>query len=177
MESVENTLLFVSDVQIENVMNKLKDLQIIAHRFTEKQGTAANEAYGGLSERQFLINHFKTKDYQALVAISCLDEGIDIPSADTAILMANSTNPREYVQRIGRVIRQAANKENAHIYDFIVEPDTGIDLSPEIKTFEKKIFEKELQRASEMAQNAINNAEIRVILDKKLWEVKDYGIE
>lgn len=177
MSPVDNTLLFVSDVQIDNVMNILKELQIIAHRFTEKQGNAPKETYGGLSERQFLIEHFKLKDYQALVAISCLDEGIDIPSADTAILMANSTNPREYIQRIGRVIRQAANKGNAHIYDFIVEPDTCIDLSPEMKAFEKKIFEKELQRAREMAQNAINNAEVRVNLDKKLWEVKDYGIE
>lgn len=174
---IDNTLLFVSDTQINNVMQQLKTKNIIAHRFTEKQGTAPKTIYGGLSERQFLIEHFKAKDYQALVAISCLDEGIDIPSADTAILMSNSTNPREYVQRIGRVIRQFKNKDNANIYDFIVEVNSQADFSPEIKAFEKKIFEKELTRASDMARNAINNAEVQVILDQKLWEVRNYGLE
>ena len=95
-----------------------------------------------------------------LVAISCLDEGIDIPSANKAILLANSTNPREYVQRIGRVIRQSPNKSFAKIYDFLVVPDKTVILPPEIAQFEKDILKKELVRVSEMSKNAINNASV-----------------
>lgn len=174
---MENTLLFVSPEQIDHVMALLKKHGVIAHRFTEKQGVAPQKQYGGLSERQYLIHHFKEKNYQALVAISCLDEGIDIPSADTAILMSNSTNPREYVQRIGRVIRQAEGKVYATIYDFIVEPDWDKILPAEVRAFEKEIFEKELQRAGDMTVNAINNADVQVILSQKVRGIKNYGIE
>lgn len=174
---VENTLLFVSAAQIDRVMALLKQYGITAHRFTEKQGASPQKKYGGISERQYLIHHFKEKNYQALAAISCLDEGIDIPSANTAILMSNSTNPREYVQRIGRVIRQAEGKTHACIFDFIVEPDWEKDLFPELQVFEKQIFEKELQRACDMAANALNNASVQVILDQKLREAENRGIE
>lgn len=172
---IENTIIFVSDVQIDSVNKQLKDRYIVAHRFTQNEGVRPEKKYGGLSERQYLINHFKNNNYQALVAINCLNEGIDIPSADTAILMSNSTNPREYIQRIGRVIRQSKNKKNAVIYDFIVEPDIDKYQSQEMRTFEKQIFEKELIRAYDMAKNAINNAEVRVLIDAKLWGLKDYG--
>ena len=177
MGHVDNTLIFVSDVQLDNVMLQLKQASIMAHRFTEKQGTTPRKEFDGLSERQYLIERFQKKDYHALVAISCLDEGIDIPSADTAILMANSTNPREYVQRIGRVIRQAKDKSCAHIYDFIVEPNQDHDFPPEIQSFEKDIFTKELHRACDMAKNAINNADVYTELNRKLEEVRDYGVK
>lgn len=174
---VENTLLFVSAEQIDHVMLLLKQRRIAAHRFTEKQGVSPQKKYGGLSERQYLIHHFKGKRYQVLTAISCLDEGIDIPSAATAILMSNSANPREYVQRIGRVIRQAEGKSHAYIYDFIVEPSWEQDLPPELRDFEKQIFEKELRRAADMAANAINNASVQLILDQKLREAEHYGTQ
>ena len=93
-----------------------------------------------------------------MAAIKCLDEGIDVPNAHTAILMSSSTNPREYIQRIGRVIRRYPGKEEAFIYDIIVVPSlTNIPL--EWIEIEKRIFEKELVRAKEIAKNAINNAE------------------
>ena len=158
-------------------MALLRGRGVAAPRFTEKQGTSPQKKYGGLSERQYLIHHFKEKNYQALVAISCLDEGIDIPSADTAILMSNSTNPREYVQRIGRVIRQAKGKTHARIYDFLVEPDWEIPLPPELQAFEGQIFKKELQRAGDMAANAVNNAEVQIILNRKAEEAERHGIE
>ena len=174
---IDQTLLFVSDAQINEVMMMLGDMNIIAHRFTQDQGTRALKKYGGISEREYLINNFKCNNYQALVAINCLNEGIDIPSADTAILMSNSTNPREYVQRIGRVIRQSPNKKIAYIYDFIVEPRFNIYVTPELKAFEIQIFKNELKRAQEMAGNAYNNATVQKQLDAKLWEVEQYGIK
>ena len=159
-DDISNLLIFVSPEQIDPVMQLLCDLHIAAHRFTQKEGTSKSVEYGGISEREYLIKHFKSGDYQVLVAISCLDEGIDIPSANKAILLANSTNPREYVQRIGRVIRQSPNKSFAKIYDFLVVPDKTVILPPEIAQFEKDILKKELVRVSEMSKNAINNASV-----------------
>lgn len=59
---------------------------------------------------------------QALVAIRCLDEGVNIPSIKTAFILASSTNPKEYVQRRGRVLRKFPGKNHAVIFDFITLP-------------------------------------------------------
>ncbi len=165
---IENTIIFASDVQIDEVMRLLQEKVIMAHRFTKEQGTIPESKYRGLSERQHLINMFKEGTYKVLVAIKCLDEGIDIPSADTAIIMASSTNPREYIQRVGRVIRQAKNKDRAYIYDFIIEPDFERLEDPALIEFEKKIFEKELIRVKDMSTNSINNADVLIEINKRL---------
>ena len=88
-----------------------------------------------------------------------MDEGIDIPSAKRAIILASSTNPREYVQRIGRIIRRYEGKEKAVLYDIIVEPSLE-QMEQELAKFEKKIFEKEMVRISEISENAMNRLEI-----------------
>lgn len=151
---IENLIIFVSPQQINNVMEILIQKKIIFHKLTESEGTRREKKYDGLSEREFIIKRFKSGDYQVLVAIKCLDEGIDIPSADTGILMASSTNPREYVQRIGRIVRQGANKTFAHLYDMCVgKVDT---LDDDEQKLENKIKQKEIIRLTEIANNAIN---------------------
>lgn len=170
---VNKTLLFVSDTQINEVMYILQENKIMAHRFTQEQGTIPAHKYGGISERQYLINMFKDGTYQALVAIKCLDEGIDIPTAHTAIIMASSTNPREYIQRVGRVIRQSKGKDRAYIYDFILEPDFDRLKDPALIEFEKKIFEKELIRVKDMSMNSINNADVLMKINEKLRRVNN----
>jgi len=157
---ISNTIIFVSDEQIDRVLNILGRRNISAHRFTQSESTTPSPKYGGVSERQFIIKKFITGDYQALVAIKCLDEGIDIPSANRAIVMASSTNPREYIQRIGRIIRQAKGKFSADIHDLILHPDISENQDGELAKLEKKIFSKEMERVKELSINALNNAEI-----------------
>lgn len=70
--------------------------------------------------------------------------------------MASSTNPREYVQRIGRIIRQDTNKQFAYLYDICVD---SIDGDEECNTIEKKIRNKEQLRMKEIAENAINSVD------------------
>ncbi len=167
-KKVKDAIIFTSDFQISEVLLMLSSKGIIAHRFTQEEGTSPEIRYNGKSERQHLIEKFKDGTYQALVAIKCLDEGIDIPSASTAVLMASSTNPREYIQRIGRVIRQASGKTRAHIYDFILEPNLERIKNPEFIEFEKKIFEKEMNRVEDMSINAINNADVLLKISDKM---------
>ena len=73
--------------------------------------------------RQQHLQAFSAGDLQVLVAIRCLDEGVDVPATRTAFLLASSTNPRQFVQRRGRVLRRAPGKYRADIHDFFVVPD------------------------------------------------------
>lgn len=153
--NIQNILIFCSPEQIDAVMDILKNRGIKAHKITEKQGTKPESKYSFLSERDYLIKCFKEQRYQVLTAIKCLDEGIDIPTASIAILMSSSSNPREFVQRIGRVIRRSPGKRYAYIYDIIVKSNCS-GLPIEIQQFEKKIYERELARATDIANYAIN---------------------
>ena len=142
------------------------EMRIPAHSFTQEAGTTISAKYDGLTERQHIIKHFKEGHYKSLVAIKCLDEGIDIPSAQNAILMASSTNPREYVQRIGRVIRQAPDKTKANIWDITIRPSADRLSDPDLIEFEKMICDKEKKRIYDISENALNNIETL----KKLFE-------
>lgn len=157
---ISDTIIFVSDQQIDEVMDILGKRGIMAARFTQEQGTTPLAKYGGLTEREYIISLFKQKKFKVLVAIKCLDEGIDIPSADTAVVMASSTNPREYIQRIGRVIRQAKGKGVADIYDLIIKPDLKAFRDERLMEMEKRIFDKEFDRVLDLSKNALNNTTI-----------------
>ena len=153
---LENLIVFVSPEQIDRVLEIFGHKNVMYHRLTQKEGTKKMQKYGGLSEREFIIKQFKEKRYQALIAIKCLDEGIDIPSASRGILLSSGTNPREYVQRIGRIIRQDANKSIAELYDFVVTDIQGLE---PYEAIERKIREKERIRLKEIAENAINKVD------------------
>lgn len=88
-----------------------------------------------------------TRRSGVLLAIKCLDEGVDIPATDHALILASTTNPREYIQRRGRVLRKAPGKYNAVIVDAIVtDPDGGA------------LAQSELARAIEFASSSENRA-------------------
>lgn len=160
---IENLILFVSPQQITEVMKILVQKGLIFHKLTEKEGTKPEKRFGDKSEREHIIAKFKSRDYQAIIAIKCMDEGIDIPTADTGILMASSTNPREYVQRVGRIIRQSPNKKFAHLYDICVDTISGLD--EESTEIEHKIRAKEQVRLKEIAENAINSIDALKIIN------------
>lgn len=170
-EPLDDTIIFVAPQQMDRVMGILRDRNISYHRYTQEQGTVPMERYGGVSERKDIENHFKKKDFQVLLAVKCLDEGIDIPTADRAIIMASSTNPREYVQRTGRIIRQAPGKYRANLYDIILKPDLGAFASDEMAALEKQIFEKEMVRVKDLAKDSIDNSKVYRQVTQMLREV------
>jgi superfamily II DNA or RNA helicase len=106
--------------------------------------------------RRELLEDFKIANIDALVAIRCLDEGINIPGCHTAYLMASSRNPRQFIQRRGRILRRAPGKVKSVIYDFVVTlPDSAI----ETFAHERKLFGAELGRISEFAGLCSNYAD------------------
>lgn len=160
---IENLIVFVSPQQINRVKEILAEKGLIFHKLTEAEGTRPKVRFGNLSEREYIISKFKSIDYQVIVAIKCMDEGIDIPTADTGILMSSSTNPREYVQRIGRIIRQSPNKMSATLYDICI--DTIHHLDGDSLEIERKIRSKERIRLKEIAANAINSIDALKVIN------------
>lgn len=97
-----------------------------------------------IGERSAQLNFFE-KEGGVMLAIKCLDEGIDIPRVNKALILASSSNPREYVQRRGRVLRRHEGKFAAKIIDTFVVGTKGEILSL-----------NELYRGREFAKTARN---------------------
>jgi len=164
-ENIEWTIVYCSPQQIEEVMRILSaDKGIVIHKFTQEEYIKPREEFGGKSERQYIIEKFAERKYQALVAMKCLDEGVDIPPARKAFLLSNSGNPREYIQRIGRLIRRYQGKKEAIIHDFIVMPSYE-RMPKRIRKLERKIFQKEKIRFEEVAKFAKNSGEALTKID------------
>lgn len=128
-----------------------RDLGLKVHPFTAQESQ---------TEREQLLQEFDDGDLQALVAIRCLDEGVDVPATETAYLLASSTNPIQFVQRRGRILRQYPGKERAVIHDFIVAPPKSVNLNTMDDSqfnMERKLVSKEIKRASVFAEDALNH--------------------
>ena len=96
---------------------------------------------------------------QALIAIRCLDEGINIPSIKTAFILAGSTNPKEYVQRRGRVLRRFPDKTCAVIFDFVTLPialDHLDQFDADVINGVKSLASREIIRIKDFAEIAEN---------------------
>ena len=157
--------------QIEAVTNLLGNkLGMSVHTFTSRETS---------KEREQLIDLFTDGRYlQCLVAIKCLDEGVDIPNIKTAFILASTTNPREFIQRRGRLLRKAEGKDFAEIYDFIClprQPENTFSLTDDEMAGEKSLVRKELTRAYEFARIARNSA----VANHQLAEIEDafFGLD
>jgi superfamily II DNA or RNA helicase len=116
--------------------------------------TSQFTARESLATRRTILDNFRVGDIDALVAIRCLDEGIDIPGCRTAFLLASARNARQFIQRRGRILRKAPGKSRAFIHDFIVyNPYPGTSDTIEA---ERRLMEAELARVSEFANTALN---------------------
>ncbi len=123
--------------------------------------------------RQEISDKLDSGALQGLVAIRCLDEGVDIPSTERAVILASSTNPRQFIQRRGRVLRKPTkdSKKVAEIYDMITIPP----LDAVVTDSERSMLRKELVRFAEFAKLALNAGEARkVILElQKKYDLMD----
>lgn len=139
--------------QIEVILKLVgKELGMKARKFTSDESQV---------ERKEIIRMFRNEELQVIVAIKCLDEGVDVPSTQTAFILASSTNPREFVQRRGRVLRKSPGKRYAYIYDFVVVPPGSMAERYKSESFsvERKLFRRELERINEFASVAENKGE------------------
>ena len=110
-----------SDVDSEDI----RQIDAVTDLLGNKLGMEVSQftSKESVEEREVLKREFSAGDtLKVLIAIKCLDEGVNIPKIKTAFILASTTNPKEYIQRRGRVLRLAEGKEYAEIYDFITLP-------------------------------------------------------
>ncbi|MBD5482607.1 MAG: DEAD/DEAH box helicase family protein [Lachnospiraceae bacterium] len=120
-------------------------------------------------EREIIKRRFATTEpYQAIVAIKCLDEGVNIPSIRIAFILASTTNPKEYIQRRGRVLRLSKDKPYAVIYDFVTLATTldevnvyGVDFN-----CERTLAKRELTRIKEFGEIAMNSRDTDELINE-----------
>ena len=111
-----------------------------------------------LKQREIMRQQLDTGELQGLVAIRCLDEGVDIPSIKNAVILASTSNPRQFIQRRGRILRPHPHKQRATLFDMIVIPPK---LDRDTWAVERNLLRKELQRFIEFADLADNAGEAR----------------
>ncbi len=164
-KDIKHTIVFCAPdtKELDKVASMLKGSGIISHRFTgEENQTEKNE----------ILNNFRTGIYQILTSMNIFNEGLDVPIIREAFILSSSTNPTEYVQRRGRVLRKLkdGSKDKAVIHDFIVLPRPKV--CDRITDVDKQILRKEIDRAFLFAENSINGLtvmkELNQILDKYL---------
>lgn len=151
--------------QIEAVTRILgNDLGMEVARFTSQENIESR----AMIKEQFL----KGDRLQAIVAIKCLDEGVNIPGIRTAFILASTTNPKEYIQRRGRVLRKAQNKDIAEIYDFVTLPrplDEVSSLTAEQAQRDKALVKNELARIKEFGRLSENS----MISNELIWDIEE----
>ncbi|MDO8848481.1 MAG: DEAD/DEAH box helicase family protein [Coriobacteriia bacterium] len=146
---------------------------LVFSEFTGAEGTKPEARYGGMSEREFLLEKFGSGDIPVLIAMKCLDAGVDVPSARVGLILASSTNPTEFIQRRGRLLRRAPGKHRAVIYDVLVRPGLGESGDAQLRDVEIRLFRKELERLNEFASTAENGAEVHARVLGELGQLLD----
>lgn len=156
----KHTLVYCSDAsvgQAGEVPQRQVDLAVRALSSVPLEMDVQSYTYEDAPARRAQLEHrFEAGDLQALVAIRCLDEGVDIPQVRRAFILASTTNPKQFIQRRGRVLRRAPGKEYAEIFDFVVVPPAPQDLPEAVAALEQRMFRKELTRIVEFTKLADN---------------------
>ncbi len=162
---INHTLFYCAPKQIDEVLHLLGwEKGLLVHRFTAEEDT---------SERRQLLTDFANGNLDALVAMKCLDEGVDVPTTRTAYFLASTSNPREFIQRRGRILRKAPNKKYSIIHDLITVPPTTLSNQSASFEAERNIIRRELQRFKEFSNPALNKHQALDVI----WEIaKHYGL-
>ena len=177
--SVQDEESGIEKRQIDLVTEKLqKLLNMSVKRFTAEEN---------LVERQNIKTYFAQGLYQVVTAIKCLDEGVNIPGIKTAFIMSSSRNPKEFIQRRGRLLRKSDNKKKALIFDFITLPRDLDDVMYGNLDEDKTIIVGEMARIQEFgrlsdnpekADNLINEImtayDYFFDIDEEMGKMEDY---
>lgn len=159
------TLVYVYDLQVQKMVNLIKERYSL-----NVHGIIATTE---IKIRTNILNSFNDGEIDVIVAIQCLDEGVDIPNCRHAYVLASSTNPREFIQRRGRILRTADNKDKGIIHDFVT-------IAPNSDFYENQeksiVIKRELQRVAEFVRLSTNKNDEEIISYlTKIKTLSDYG--
>lgn len=158
-----HTLFYCGDARVEYNSKYVRQIEAVTRILGIELGYRVNTytAETPLSEREILRDRFENGELQGLVSIRCLDEGVDIPAIKHAVILASTGNPRQFIQRRGRILRPHRGKDRATLFDTIVMPPM---LDRDTWEVERSLLRKELKRFIEFADLADNATDARNIL-------------
>jgi superfamily II DNA or RNA helicase len=159
--SLKHSLIYVGEgyaidddvPYITRVTNRLHEHGCRVAKFTSLENS---------SERRQIMTDFINQVTDSLVAMKVLDEGIDVPVCRSAFILASTRNPRQYVQRRGRVLRRSEGKSEALIVDFVVLPRPGV-----LSNASQNLRKAELTRINDFKLTALN----RKYVEKRVIEL------
>jgi superfamily II DNA or RNA helicase len=149
-------MIYCADIdQADIVCHRLSQQGMVVSRFTSQED----------KQRPQILNEFSQGRLDVLVAVKCLDEGVNIPAAQEAIILASDTSERQFIQRRGRILRKAKGKEKATLIDILVVPPIGDE--------QVKLITSEVKRIKHFVKTASNRPSIITKLGN---ELPHYGI-
>lgn len=152
---LQKAMIYCADIdQATIVCRKLSQKGIRVSRYSSQD-----------KERQKILSQFSRGHLDALVAVKCLDEGVDVPETSQAIILASDTSERQFIQRRGRILRAAPNKAIATLIDVLVVPPLGDE--------DVKLITSEVSRVVHFARTASNRT---FVITKLVEELSYYGI-
>lgn len=165
---IKHTLVYCSEVQMPKVKQILTECGAVNREITAKNPKNAGD-------RTSILQEFASGAYDAIVANKVLDEGADIPAASTCVMLASTGNPKQFIQRRGRVLRRlprgyvdGSQKDYAEIYDVIVMPDSAHEYSANEAQIERQITASQIRRQEMMAELSLN----KEVCMKKVSSIK-----
>ena len=163
-DNMGHTLAYCSEKQMAEAKRILSRHGIVNREITAKKPSNPKQ-------REEILKDFSAGHYDVIVANRVLDEGADVPAAKRCVMLANTGNPKQFIQRRGRVLRKftgtygdGSNKEHADIHDMLVIPSLSSDYTPEEIKTERQIVASQIGRLEEMADAAINRDECMEIM-------------
>lgn len=123
---------------------------------------------GETKDRDIILSDFAEGKIQVLASMKCLDEGVDVPRSEMAIFCASTGNPRQFIQRRGRILRNHKDKHIAIIHDLIVAPAMNYDDAT--YELEKHLLDNELKRVRDFALLSENSNDSQ----KELEDILSY---
>lgn len=137
------------DIDAEHIINTYTN---IVKEISAK--TTVKKFVSGIKDRDVVLDEFASGKIEVLTSMKCLDEGVDVPRSELAVFCASTGNPRQFIQRRGRILRQHPDKHKAIIHDLVVVPTIGTD--DECYNMERNLLASELKRVRDFATMSEN---------------------
>lgn len=147
----------------EQILTKMKDM--VYDSYPEIR---TNTFLGWDGEKRDKLKAFAEGDIDMLFAMKCLDEGVDVPRAEVGIFASSTGNPRQFIQRRGRLLRLHPDKTFAYIYDIIVVPDYSLYADNSIYEMERSQVKQEIMRVAYFASLSDNYYDTTTVLQDLL---------
>lgn len=160
------------DFDLTEELGEDNDAERLINQYTQvvaeiDEHVTVRKFVSGQKDRDEILDDFATGKLHVLTSMKCLDEGVDVPRSELAIFCSSTGNPRQFIQRRGRVLRSHPDKSLAELHDLVVIPE--VTPNSDSYRMEQSLVRGELARVNNFASLSENPSfseiELREVLD------------